>query len=100
MQEARSIPDRYSAVGCVAQFSPQFLKLAINLRCFFNVIQERDVIAGLDRRQVSSYDFSDRLCLGSIVVAIDGNEIVSSDLISLIQMTTPFKRAQYFLRRV
>ncbi len=63
MQETWTITNRYRALRRIAQRSSEFLKLLIDLGCFFDVVQERDVIARFN---------SAKMCL-------NGGEIISSN---------------------
>src|SRR5689334_21675785 len=49
---------------------------------------------------MSSYCFGDRVEFGCIVSAVDGNEVISGNLRSFLEMPAAFERAQHFLRRI
>src|SRR5215208_220421 len=99
MQEAWAITDCDCALRSVTQLRSEFLELPIDLSGLFDVIQESNVIAGPDRRQVCSQDFSHG-CFVALLFSVDHETIVSSQFCAFFESAAPFERSQQLLCRI
>ena len=92
MKEPWTIAHRDCALRRVAQLCSEFLKLPINRRGLFDVVQERDVIAGLDRREVCSQHFGYRRVI-AILSPVDRQTLVSRELGAFFKPSAPLERS-------
>src|SRR5215208_5249646 len=99
MQEAWAITDCDCALRSVTQLRSEFLELPIDLSGLFDVIQESNVIAGPDRRQVCSQNFSDG-CFVALLFSVDRETTVSSQFCAFFQPAAPFEGSQQLFCRI
>src|SRR5215208_3668350 len=99
MQEAWAITDCDCALRSVTQLRSEFLELPIDLSGLFDVIQESNVIAGPDRRQVCSQDFSHG-CFVELLLSVDHETIVSSQFCAFFESAAPIARSPQLLWRI
>src|SRR5215212_11033665 len=99
MQEAWAITDCDCTLRSVTQLRSEFLELPIDLSGLFDVVQESNVIAGPDRRQVCSQNFSHGFFV-ALLFSVDRETIVSSQFCAFFQPAAPFERSQQLLCRI
>src|SRR5256885_660307 len=99
MQESRTIADRHCALGCITQLNSELLKLSIDFRCVFDVIQESDIVTRLNRRQMCAHDFLRRFRF-QLLFSVNRDQLIRRELRAFFKTAAPFKRAQYLLCRI
>src|SRR5215212_4786329 len=99
MQKTWAVTDCDRALRSIAQLRSEFLELPIDLRSLFDVVQESDVIAGPDRRQVCSQNFSHG-CFTALLFSVDPYTLVSSQFCAFFEPAAPFEGSQQLLCRI